>query len=307
MVYNDLLLCKICGVKMELGCETKHFRTHKISSASYYQQFYPRKDFFSGEMILFKSRDTYFSNDFNEKENLRKWLSTKGTQEQLDYCVNLLKERRARKGLVWTPCQTELRTIMCPSVNYLNTLSGGKYYELMASIGYENRFEALTSPIVGRAELGSKIVIDTREQFPLQFNDPVERRKLDVGDYCLDNPLLANDCFIERKSIADFHGTLGTGNDRFQREIMRAQDSGAYLVILVEGSMQATEARLYHGKTTGDFIFRRMRDLSQKYKSIQFLFVKNREESSRVTRILLGSDGAPRKYDLQMAYDTRLL
>jgi len=160
---------------------------------------------------------------------------------------------------------------------------------------------------VGRADLGSKIVIDTREQFPLQFNEPVERRKLDVGDYCLDNPALANDCFIERKSIADFHGTLGTGNDRFQREIMRAQDGGAYLVILVEGSMQATEARLYHGKTTGDFIFRRMRDLSQKYKSIQFLFVTNREESSRVTRILLGSDGAPRKYDLQLLYDMKQL
>ena len=82
------------------------------------------------------------------------------------------------------------------------------------------------------------IYIDSREQKPLEIKDfPTEVKGLKFGDYCLNDKKKTGNCYIERKSVPDLIGTLSSGLERFEREIERAAEEKAYLVILVERKM----------------------------------------------------------------------
>jgi ERCC4-type nuclease len=120
-----------------------------------------------------------------------------------------------------------------------------------------------------------KIVVDTREQWPLRpwrfarkgdeptrvgewigdewFPMPVDQqgaryyfetieRKLFVGDYSIDGPL-EHTIMLERKSTQDLYGTVTAGRERFAAELLRAVkanmvDPKAYArrYVVIEGS-----------------------------------------------------------------------
>ena len=90
------------------------------------------------------------------------------------------------------------------------------------------------------------IRIDTREQDPFTFASvslPVlqfrtVRGMLPTGDYADDDRIVlppADQCVIERKSLADLYGTMGRGRDRFERECERMAEYG-YAAIIIEAS-----------------------------------------------------------------------
>jgi hypothetical protein len=64
---------------------------------------------------------------------------------------------------------------------------------------------------------------------------------------------------------------------------------------------------MYNTRVTPDFIFHNVRDLIQQYPHIQFLFVDGRQECVRIVKKLLLSDVLKDKFDLQLAYDLKLL
>jgi ABC-type molybdate transport system ATPase subunit len=82
------------------------------------------------------------------------------------------------------------------------------------------------------------------------------------------------------------------------------------LVILVECPFSDLEVfpnlRRVYGKIKipVEFVYHSIRDLSQKYQHIQFLFVKNRDEASRVIKKLFAADEQVKNVDLQLLYDT---
>ena len=61
------------------------------------------------------------------------------------------------------------------------------------------------------------ILIDTREQKPLHFNNS-ELLKLDVGDYAVGGELY-DYTFVDRKSYQDFCSTVTNGYNRFIKEL----------------------------------------------------------------------------------------
>jgi ERCC4-type nuclease len=64
------------------------------------------------------------------------------------------------------------------------------------------------------------IIIDSREQTPLQFtNLPTVVSTLPTGDYSVLG--LENDFTVERKTIVDLIRSLTTGRERFMRELQR--------------------------------------------------------------------------------------
>lgn len=90
------------------------------------------------------------------------------------------------------------------------------------------------------------IVIDTREQTPWRFpNYPTVRRKLDVGDYAIDGAERA--LVVERKELFDFIHSVTVDHDRFDREVVRAQDAGTKLIIIVEGDLLTIKQGKYPG------------------------------------------------------------
>jgi len=75
------------------------------------------------------------------------------------------------------------------------------------------------------------IVIDSREQTPYEFKDkPSIVKGLKTGDYSI---LGYEDRFaIERKSYQDFVGSIGSGRERFEREIQRGAEMERFAVVL---------------------------------------------------------------------------
>ena len=64
------------------------------------------------------------------------------------------------------------------------------------------------------------IIIDNREQKPLEFSVPTKRGTLAVGDYRAEfSDGSVSQVVFERKSINDLYGTLSKGYSRFKREI----------------------------------------------------------------------------------------
>ena len=225
-------------------------------------------------------------------------------------------KRKDEKGLVYSPSEVELRTLPMPPIPFYQELFGD-YYKLCEDIGYKNKFKK-TPVRKNYKETFSKdhlIYIDSREQNPLDINDfPTEVKGLKFGDYCLNDKEKTRNTYIERKSVPDLIGTLSSGLERFKNEINRAAEEKAYMVVLVERKLSDCLAfnRLKHvykknTRVTPDFIFHNVRDLIQEFPHIQFLFVNGRDECVRIVKKLLLSDALKEKYDLQLAYDLKLL
>lgn len=291
-----------------------HLKAHDLRMVAYYQTYYPRHDLYDQKIIKFKNKNQYFSADFNTRTNLKLWLKDQPEQERQNYCENILKTKKEEKDLVYTPSQVELKSMLLPPIQYYNEVFGD-YYKLCIRLGFKNKYQKITEIVEG-AEWESpiyKIFIDTREQKPLKFKRPIEVRKLDYGDYSFSSSRATCNCYIERKSLSDFVGTLSGGYERFINEIKRAEDDGAYLVVLVESSLSnaLNFQRLRHMsnkiKATPEFIFHRVRNLIQRYPFVQFLFVKGRKEASRVVNKIFISGCIHKRIDLQLAYETKAL
>ena len=141
-----------------------------------------------------------------------------------------------------------------------------------------------------------------------------EVQGLKFGDYSFYDAEKAGNVFVERKSLNDFIGTLSGGFERFEREIERAKEAKAYLVILVEeGLSNAIKFNVMEQiarigmKVTPEYVFHNVRELIQRHNHIQFLFVKGREEAADMIQKLFSYGEQIRQVDLQYRYDTKNL
>ena len=81
-----------------------------------------------------------------------------------------------------------------------------------------------------------KIIRDSREQSPFHFDDnrfegvKVQVGTLSTGDYSLAG--LEGRVAVERKSLADFIGSISHGRNRFERELTRARGLDAFMIVV---------------------------------------------------------------------------
>jgi len=307
-------VCKICNQSFsETAGLHKHIKAHDLRIIEYYQTQYPRYDMQSGEIIRFKNKDQYFSTDFNSRENLKKWIESKPEPEVRNYIKELLINRKNKKSAQYSFCQVELRSLLMPPIQTYDKYFGN-YYRFCESLGFKNKYQPLGGPIISKEIIG-KIHIDTREQKPLSFPGRyTEVKTLNFGDYTFSDKKASCECYIERKSISDFIGTLSGGYDRFINEIERSVEAQANLIVLVEEflSNALNFNDLFYvyqknTKVTPEYVFHNVRNIIQKYPSVQFLFVKNREEASRVIQKIFTCDCIYKNIDLQLAYDMKAL
>ncbi len=306
--------CQGCGFNFnDLAALHSHIKEHKLNPEKYYTKYYPRKDLFSQQTLLFKSRDSYLTNDFITRTNLKKWLTAREELDSelvKDYCRNWLLNRKFLKNLVYTPTSVELKTMISPTVEYYGELFED-YYTLCAELGFKNKFNAIKDnlELFETENKEFQVTIDSREQLPLCIANS-KREGLNFGDYATDEAI-SGKTRIERKSLADFLGTMGKGYDRFQREIERAQAAGYNLVILVEESFSNYLSYPYmphiRSKMPIEATSHNIRDLCQKYPNIQFLFVAGRKEAVRVVNRIFSIKNIAMKVDLQEALDKGLL
>ena len=311
-----MVKCAACNKEFETDRKLhSHLKAHKMRMVEYYQTHFPRRDKYDGKIIKFKNKEQYFEADFNSRTNLRMWLKNSPTEQAQKYCKDILVKRKEKKELIYTPCQAELRSLIFPPIQYYNEIFGD-YYKLCAKLGFKNKHQSFNE-VKTNSELQKsehEILIDTREQRPLKFKRNVKLIKLDYGDYAFSSPEASCKAFVERKAVGDFLATISGGYERFLREIQRSVDDDASLIIIIEQKLSNTlyfnHQRKKHGgrvyskvKATPEFIFHRVRNLSQKFPTIQFLFVDGKKESARVIEKIFTCECAYKKTDLQLAYD----
>ena len=309
------VICKVDGKEFPsdkaLHMSLKGYGLNKVK---YYQTYFERRDLLTNELINFKTKEQYLNSDFNDKNNMKKWLKQQPIEKAQEYCKQLLSKRKDDKNLTYSPSQIELRTIMAPSILFYNKIFED-YYDVCSTLGLENRFihpNNITDQFKNKLNKKSIIYVDTREQSWLKFDAKFEIKTLPFGDYSCSNNNCK--CYIERKSLSDFISTLSVKNfDRFKNEIDRAKKSGAYLVVVIEEKLSNALSFQYLPhiskkiKATPEYIFHNVRELLQSYDNLQFLFVDGRPEMTRVIESIFTSNCFYKEVDLQLAYDLKLL
>jgi hypothetical protein len=307
-----MVKCLICSSEFETEKKLHlHLKTHNLRVFEYYQKTCPRHDLFDGSLILFKSKEYYFSHDFNSAANMCAWLLSKPEKERAIYLDNVLSRRKQEKEILYTPSQVELRSLKLPGIKYMNGVFID-YYEHCEKMGFINRHKFINKlPIAPLFDdKSATILIDTREQAPLEFSHATEVTGLKFGDYAFRDEEKYECCRIERKSLADFTGTLSNGFARFEREIIRAQEAGTYLVVLVEETLvNALRFNILSNtyrknvRVTPEYVFHNVRALTQKYSHLQFLFVDGRQAAQQMIPKLFCLRTTVGQIDLQYYYD----
>lgn len=303
-----------------------YLKRWRLARAKYYQTYYPRYDLGSGEPIVFKDIEQYFEQDFLNKNTLKKWLK-ENPEKGYEWSKQWLALRKKKKGLIYPPSQTELRTLCCPSMPYYNKVGAkeGGYYNITASLGYKQRFNT-DLPVFTKLPNDAQIIRDTREQLPISLSVKTINDTVNVGDYALAAPYDIG-VRIERKSLADFCGTLSerkvkkkggrkkdgckedSSYQRFDRELARAQEQNLYVVMIVEININDAQGFNYLPQTqwikaSPSYIFRNLRELLIKYPlNFQCLFVDGRIEMARVIVKLFEMGDQVKTCDLQFHYE----
>ena len=116
-----------------------------------------------------------------------------------------------------------------------------------------------------------KIIVDTREQAAYTFTaitPPPEttRATLRTGDYSLDG--LQNKISVERKSLSDFLGSVGSGRARFVRELERGADMDFFAVV-IEADWPAiiAEIKTNHPKMSSKAVYASTLAWAQRFKT----------------------------------------
>lgn len=120
--------------------------------------------------------------------------------------------------------------------------------------------------------------------------------KLYVGDYqSLDNPRLVID---RKKDLMELCGNVTQQHERFQRELIKAQEAGIRLIILIEhgGDIQSLEdvyfwdnPRLLQSPkaTTGKGLYKSLCTIRNRY-NVRFEFCTKQETGKKIMELLDG-------------------
>jgi hypothetical protein len=292
----------------------RHLKAHRMSQGNYYTKHFPRYDKLDGTPLIFQNREHYFESDFNSRSNMKDWLNQVSSDEAKEYVRGLLLRRKAKKNLLYTMTQVELRSLQIPGMVYLNRLFGDYYAEAKA-LGFKNKYDKVGfNGKWKQFNESHRVIVDTREQLPLSFVNlkTIHTEKLDFGDYKLNDDQFTHNCVIERKSLGDLYSTLTNRILNFRAELERARAAKFNLIVLVEEPFEnfwklSRRLKRVDVVISPDYILHLVRSFTQEFPEIQFLFVADREEASEVIERLFLSDGQFKEIDLQYAYDTGTL
>lgn len=117
--------------------------------------------------------------------------------------------------------------------------------------------------------------------------------KLYVGDYqSLDNPRLVVD---RKKNLLELCGNVCQQHERFRNELLRAQDAGIQIIILVEetGINQLEDVYFWDNPrrekspkaTTGKLLYRSLITVRDRY-NVRFAFCRKSETGKKIVELL---------------------
>jgi DNA excision repair protein ERCC-4 len=134
------------------------------------------------------------------------------------------------------------------------------------------------------------VIVDTREQSPYQFRTfkadskhktpsgiprplfiPVETATLKTADYSIKG--YESEIAIERKSLTDLFGTLGSGRERFIRELERLSEFTVAHVVIEADWKTILESPPERTKLSPKSVFRSINAWEQQFPTIHWQFM----------------------------------
>lgn len=117
------------------------------------------------------------------------------------------------------------------------------------------------------------ILVDTREQRPLEFGCDWKRKGLKFGDYGAEfAPTYQYPVVFERKSIGDLFGSLTFGYDRFRRMFDRAAKSNFKVIIAIEGTREKVLKGYPHSQRDPESVIKQLETIHNKYGVAHIFF-----------------------------------
>ena len=281
--------CKECGAEFETEKALHaHLKAHKMYVADYYVKHYPRFNKLNGNPLPFKTKDEYFENDFINRSQLIKWCGSAPSQEVKEYIVELGKRRIKEKKYTHAPFYLELLKRQLPDLDVYKE-HFGTYTNACEAMGVKPIFYK-GMPKEFYEDVGAEVLVDTREQQPLEFTKS-KILKLDFGDYTLGGNNFSN-TFVDRKSAGDFLSTFGGQADRFRREMQRCVELDSYMYIVVEKPIKAIEKEAVFTKGRRapklGWVFSNLISIQHEFAgNCQFVFTDNRKHSQEIIPKLL--------------------
>jgi len=286
----NLYKCKECGEEFDTdrGLHA-HLKKHKITTQEYYEKHFPRFDLHTHKPIIFKTVKQYMSSDFNSVSNFRRWCHHGNQAEVQQYLVDKMKNKIVEKGLASVMGEVHLRSYGWPSVSDIQRIFKS-YSDFCQRVGYPQQYSYGLTQKFYKDYTNVEILVDTREQKPLNFINPTKMLKLDCGDYTVGGDNFSN-TFVDRKSAADFIGTMSRDLERFKREVERCASVGGYLFVVVDATMDGVARELAFSRSQANIhhIWHNMREILNEYGSdCQFVFSGGRTNSALlVPKILM--------------------
>ena len=299
--------CKICGESFDsLRSLHAHIKKHDKLLGDYYVERYQRKDKLTGELRPFKNYKQYFSTEFINKRNMNKWCKQAPKEDVKDFIVTALQKKLQAKGITAGPPSTYLQTSNLPDIDLCKEVFGS-YKDTCKQLQMKPMLSKALPKQFKKDYSNTPILIDTREQKPLHFNNS-ELLKLDVGDYAVGGDLY-DYTFVDRKSYQDFCSTITNGYNRFIKELERCRTMGCYLYVVTETAfdkMWAVNRRVYK-KFKLDYVYHRMREIQANYTDCcQFVFSGSRQKSEELIPKILVLGTKLWEVDLQYFWDKQL-
>lgn len=243
------------------------------------------------------------------------FIKTAEKTKVVSYLKNSLKAQSLMRSWVFIPTEIELISHQNPKISTIQKFIN--YYKYcQKDLGLIPRFSQPFLDCFDQLveEKDIEIITDTREQNPIPLKNTIIQ-KLDYGDYAINQD--GKTYSLDRKTINDFIGTFSHDIERFEREVIRAQEAGGYLFVLVESSLRDcltfdynTKLKKISGgkmKVTPDYVFSNVRDLLKKYKNLQFLFCNGRAEFTSYLKLILFNAERLSQCDLQANYNSKLI
>ena len=281
--------CKECEAEFDSEKSLHaHLKAHKMYVADYYIKHYPRFNKLNGNPLPFKKKDEYFENDFINRSQLVKWCGSAPDEEVKSYILELGKKRIERKKYKNAPFHLELLKRQLPDIDIYKK-HFGTYTNACEAMGSKPIFyKGMPKEFMSNVEV--EVLIDTREQQPLEFNKSAIL-KLDFGDYTLGGDDFTN-TFVDRKSAGDFLSTFGGQVDRFRREMERCVELDSYMYIVVEKPLAAIEKEAIFTKGRRapklGWVFSNLISVQHEFAGhCQFVFTDNRSHSEEIIPKLL--------------------
>lgn len=302
-----MTICKICNENFENDKSFHaHLKKHNLYQAEYYCTHFPRYSLHYKQQIPFKNKKDYFATEFLDLKEFIEWEKTQNTETVKHKCLEMVRDRISEKNYTYAPFHNELKTLQLPPISIIKK-HFGSYNTFCKCLDKEPLFNKNIVKDFNSIDLSnSELLIDTREQDPLEFKKS-RVEKIFIGDYLLADKY--TNTFVDRKSEGDFLGTLASGVERFEREIQKAVDLQAYLFVVIESSINNIKYnhKKFNRKTNLEYVFHNMRHLSHKYsRHVQFVFTGSRERSLDIIPKILYHGKDLWQVDLQYFLDNEL-